>query len=117
MNYVAVREIGRVKKSHLGWEDHGIFTAYVDLDFGGSHQSTPPMFLASDSAGGYDSAGWFIKNFMKACKVHEWNSLPGILLEVERDRPHGLIRRIRRVDVGEVEWYVLSDMHKADDDG
>ena len=36
-----VKQIGKIDGTHLGYEDHGMFTVNVNFDYGaGSHQGT-----------------------------------------------------------------------------
>lgn len=80
-----------VESTMLGYEDHGIFTAFIFLNFGGSGQGF----------GGYpmdtpikDDDGKFIKRVgtkwgmdfligvLKTLEVDSWEKLPGISLRV-----------------------------------
>jgi hypothetical protein len=81
-----VEQIAKVTSVRLGWEDHGIFTCMVDLDYGGSGQG----------AGGYaldeprrDGEGEFIGRFgtafgmewvirlMRACGASDFSQIKG----------------------------------------
>lgn len=92
------RKIAKIEATTLGWEDHGIFTCFLHLDYGdGGHQG----------AGGYALDEWneaakhrigtaygmeFIVRLMQACGVTEWSKLVGrTVFAVIED---GLIRGI-----------------------
>lgn len=79
-------KIAKIKRAFLGYEDHGILTCMLDLDYGGSGQG----------AGGYgldepikDEDGKFLRRrgsaygmeyvarLMKACGVRSWDKMVG----------------------------------------
>ncbi|HMG44611.1 MAG TPA: hypothetical protein VK611_24975 [Acidimicrobiales bacterium] len=79
--------IARIESTQLGPEDHGIFTAMVHLDYGGSAQG----------AGGYDLRGGrscyrFIEGVLQACNVDCWEKVQGctVLALIEDERVCGL---------------------------
>jgi hypothetical protein len=65
------QQIAKVTKTMLGFEDHGIFTAYVTLDYGG----------AAQSAGGFAFGGEFTDRWLRgvigAFGVSRWEDIPG----------------------------------------
>lgn len=71
-------KIAKVKRTRLGQEDHGIFTASLDLDYGGSGQGIPHYDLR-------ECAAQFIEGILRACAVDEWEKVAGrtILAVVE----------------------------------
>jgi hypothetical protein len=75
-------KIAKIESTMLGYEDHGILTAYIHLDYGGSGQG----------AGGYSFDQWdavterrithkcgmdFIAGVLRAAGVDRWEKLPG----------------------------------------
>src|SRR5262249_57170702 len=77
---VVKEEIAKIKSTFLGYEDHGILTAFVQLEYGGSGQG----------AGGYAFDEWdgekrifgsegmeFVAGVLRACGVDSWEKLPG----------------------------------------
>jgi hypothetical protein len=68
------REIAKIERTFLGYEDHGILTAYLHVTYGGAGQGI----------GGYDlrpgngavAARW-IDWTLKACGVRSWEDLKG----------------------------------------
>lgn len=64
------KELAKIESTFLGFEDHGILTAYVNVNYGS----------ASQGIGGYDlrdKAGPFIDRLLKACGVTSWEKLVG----------------------------------------
>jgi hypothetical protein len=75
-------KIAKITDVRLGWEDHGIFTSYLILDYGGSGQGTGAYGLDQydketkkrhGTAYGCD----FIIRTMQACGVDEWSKIKG----------------------------------------
>ena len=79
----AERRIAKIDSTELGWEDHGIFTAIVGLDYGtGGHQSAGLYALdeydkALDRRVGSKEGMDFIIRLLRACGVDKWESLIG----------------------------------------
>lgn len=80
----------KITGTMLGFEDHGIFTFMISLDYGGSGQG----------AGGYALDGWdektksrkgwkfgidFISRILAVVGVETWESLPGKSIRVKSD--------------------------------
>lgn len=70
----------RIVSTHLGPEDHGIFTAAIEVDYGGSRQSF----------GGYDlrhsdAAGEFIQGVLRIAGKERWENLINATLRVKRE--------------------------------
>lgn len=74
-------KIAKITKLNLGYEDHGILTAFLDLEYGGG---------AGQGAGGYEldtyngdvrvpsaKCGAFVMGVLRACGVDAWEKLPG----------------------------------------
>lgn len=77
--------IGKITSTFLGIEDHGVFTAYVGFDFGGSAQSAGGYaFTTKKDDGGSFGSRW-IKSFIEAAGVDSWEKLKGRTLFVYRD--------------------------------
>ena len=77
----------RITATSLGNEDHGIFTAYIVLDYGGAGQSfggyaldqwSEPMHRRIGTAYGCE----FIKEILRVLEVREWEKLPGTFCRV-----------------------------------
>lgn len=66
----------KISKTYLGFEDHGIYTCYLTLDFDGYVQSFGGYFLESYSD--------MIQNILKAVGVDSWESLTGKYVRVKK---------------------------------
>jgi len=81
-----------IESTMLGWEDHGILTAYVTLNYGGSGQAfggwalDNPVKDASDKfIGRFGTAEGmqFVERTMKAIGATSWEKLKGLHCRVE----------------------------------
>ncbi len=64
------KEIARIQSTSLGFEGHGIFTAVLNVDYGGSNQGL----------GGHNLVrivNNYIPAVLRACCVSRWEDLPG----------------------------------------
>ena len=78
------REIARIESTHLGFEDHGILTAFLQVTYGGAGQGI----------GGYaitPVAGPYIERTLQACGVDRWERLVGRTVYVVTDKPSGRV--------------------------
>jgi hypothetical protein len=64
-----------IESTHLGKEDHGIPTCYLNLRYEGSGQSF----------GGYNLTTKFIMKCIETLGVTNWEALPGTMLRVRAD--------------------------------
>ena len=64
------REVGRIQSTSLGFEDHGIFTFVLHMDYGGAGQGVGGYYLK-------ETAGEFIPAILKAVGVNTWEELKG----------------------------------------
>lgn len=93
------KQIGKITSTMLGVEDHGIFSASLVMDYGGSGQSIggfsldEPFQINGRHAGrrGTAEGHEFIIRLMRACGVSRWEALPGrtiyVLHDVAEDAP------------------------------
>lgn len=63
--------LGRIKKTTLGFEDHGIFTFNLDIEFGGTGQG----FGGTCLGGPYTD--YYIRRILGAVGADSWEDLPG----------------------------------------
>jgi hypothetical protein len=65
------RELGIIRRTMLGFEDHGLLSFWLELDFGGTGQGF----------GGYCLGGTFtdacVRRILKAVGVEKWEDLVG----------------------------------------
>jgi len=72
------RELARIERTHLGFEDHGILTLSLQVNYGS----------ASQGIGGYPiltNAGPWIDRILQACGVGQWEKLVGRTIYVLTD--------------------------------
>ena len=81
----------KITKTFLGFEDHGLFTFFLHLDYGSSGQG----------AGGYvlGRSVEIIKKILEVVGVNEWEELPGKFIRVKAE--HGKVHSIRNIIKGE----------------
>lgn len=72
------KRIARVESTHLGNEDHGIFTAMLHVNYGGSVQGVGGYVLG-------DHASDFIQGVLCACGVDSWEKVKGRTILVLTD--------------------------------
>jgi hypothetical protein len=73
-----------IEKTMLGFEDHGLLTAFLFVRFDGcSHQGFGGYGLGDMSA---NYCGLFVKRVLKVVGVTEWGSLVGRNIRVRHDR-------------------------------
>ena len=97
----------RIKGTMLGREDHGILTAFLQLEGNGTGQGFGGWCL--DSADRPNpAAGLWISRVLEVVGVAEWEELPGKYVRVVRDR--GLISGIGHII--EDRWFYPRDEMK-----
>lgn len=70
-----IEKIAKIEQTFLGWEDHGIFTATLILDYGGSGQGTPAYSFGTKEGTAFGCN--FIMRLMQACGANEWSQIKG----------------------------------------
>lgn len=75
-------QIAKIKRARLGYEDHGILTCYLDLDYGGAGQSAGGFALdefdpETKRRVGTAFGAEFIIRLLRAVGVKEWSQLEG----------------------------------------
>ena len=78
----ATRRIAKIVGTELGYEDHGIFTASLHLDYGSSAQGAGLFALdqydkTQDRRVGTALGLEFVIRLIRACGVSNWESLVG----------------------------------------
>lgn len=107
----------RIEDTFLGYEDHGIFTAWLSLDFGGSVQGAGTYILDSPEdadSGKYTRVGtayghdWIIQ-ILRVVGVDRWEALQGKRVYALREQPYGMIKGLINID--KHSNYFLFDVH------
>jgi hypothetical protein len=92
--------LAKVRDTFLGYEDHGILTASLQLDYGGASQGAGMYDLRTEN-----EMFRFVDGFLQACGVNEWSKLKGrtIFALVE----DGLVRGLKPLPMegGKVFWF------------
>ena len=87
-------ENGKITKTFLGKEDHGIFTSNITIEFDGRGQGFGGYSL--DGKGGKKGSGiGFISKILDTLEVDSWENLKGTHLRVKRE--DGLIKEIGHI--------------------
>lgn len=85
--------IAKIKDTFLGYEDHGIITIMLSVDYGGAAQGVGLYDLGSRSRdakpGMWDR---WIKGVLSACGVEQWEKIRGrtIMVLIEGGVPAGI---------------------------
>ena len=115
-------QIAKVESAFLGFEDHGIFTASLYFDLGGSGQGTPqPCLCVPPDTRGGDRHGSavgleFIMRLLNACGVNEWKRLVGRTVYVLRETGdnYGFIKGIRPLPTEPGKEFIFSHLFEPD---
>lgn len=98
-----------IEKATITNDDHGMLSAWLSLDYGGSGQGfggyslyLPANFTHHKIDDGY--AGHFIWRCMEIAGVAEWGQLAGKTIRVRLDRPFGLIEGIGHIVKD--DWFI-----------
>ena len=106
-----------ITSTHLGYEDHGIFTAYINLDYGGGGQSFGGYAFSQyednkKAKGKQVSAdrftGEFILRLIDAIGVKSWEELAGKHCRV--DAEHTKVHRLGHFL--EDKWFNPEELRK-----
>lgn len=80
-----------IKSARITSDDHGLLSAWLDLDYGGAGQSfggfalyLPASFAHHDKRSP-NFAGHFIRRVMEVAGVTDWSKLPGQTVRVRQE--------------------------------
>jgi hypothetical protein len=82
------KELAKVERVELGWEDHGILTCALQVDYGSGGQSVGGYALDEPGENGRTGTAYgmeFVARMMRACGVREWSKIKGRTIYVLRD--------------------------------
>lgn len=80
-----------IKSARITSDDHGLLSAWLDLDYGGSGQGFGgfslylPNSFKNHDARGPNYAGHFIWRVMEVAGVTDWSKLPGKTIRVKQE--------------------------------
>jgi hypothetical protein len=107
------RKNARITRTMLGWEDHGIFTFSLTLDYGGSCQGAGQLCLGN-SKGVHAKTGELISAILRTVGVETWEELPGKhIVAICDDGWSGLVRGIAPILGG--DDLIFAEMFEAVD--
>ena|SRR6185437_16325600 len=95
-----------IRDVRLGFEDHGLLTAYLDLDYGGVCQGFGGYGLGAPGA---NYCGEFIAQCLKIVGVREWTDLPGKTIRVKQE--HVKVHAVGHIV--EDRWFNPSELFEA----
>lgn len=117
--------IAKIKRTALGWEDHGIFTCVLHLDYGGSSQSAGVYAMdeydeeARRRRGTAFGMDWIIRT-MEAAGVTEWSKIAGRTVIALSESHGGLVLGIKPLPTEPGKTFMfkeLSDEHFSKEEG
>ena len=105
-----------IKSVSIKNDDHGLLTAWIDLEYNRGRQSfggyalyLPDSFKHSKDLGNY--AGHFIWRCMEVADVHEWGKMVGKTIRVAREDKFDTIKAIGHI-IKEI-WFYPEQEFKA----
>lgn len=101
-------ELGTVSSTHLGIEDHGLFTVSIMFDFGGSSQGLGHRMMGQDA----EATGPFLKELLPIFKATTWEELKGKKVFVIRDGSKYTSTIAGLVDVDQSKYIVFDDFFR-----
>lgn len=96
----------RITSTMLGFEDHGIFTYVLQLEYDKSSSQAFGNFSLGSRKIGYADGMLLLMHLLDTVGVSKWEDLPGKLIRVYR-RNDGMIGRIG--NILEDKWFDHSD--------
>ena len=107
------KEIAKITDTHLGYEDHGIFSLNVNFSYGSSSQGTGHYSICSKHSDSPDDVVGirFVKAIVEAAGVGSWEKLAGRTVYVlVKD---GLIKGIEPLPTEKGKPVVFADLFAA----
>jgi hypothetical protein len=107
-------EIAKIESTFLGYEDHGILTAYIQLQGGSWGQSCGGMMFSWRPGGGpelfVDAGMAFVSGVLRACGVDNWEKLVGRTVFALRNRPYEKIINLRPLPTEKGKEFLFSEI-------
>jgi len=103
----------KISSTRLGYEDHGIFSADLQLDYGSSGQGFGGIAMDGWNEEKKEREGWphgitFIGQLLHAVGAETWEALPGLHIRVKRR--DGLARAVGHII--ENKWFDIDEFIK-----
>lgn len=110
------KRIAKITSTMLGFEDHGIFTAVLHVDYGGSSQGLGCFAMGGkgwrdEKPTAHILSGEFIVRVLKACGVDTWEQLNGRTIHVlfDEDSWNATPRGIENLPTEDGERFVFAE--------
>lgn len=90
-------ENGRIRSADIFIEDHGLLTAFLDIEFDGSVQGFGGYGFDWNPRGGRrysQNCALFVRRVLDTVGVSKWADLPGKIVRVKRNGSFGSIMEI-----------------------
>ena len=102
----------KIESTHLGFEDHGIMTFWITLNYGGSHQGFGGYALDNPQDGKRVPTvlvGHAVQRILKVVGVSKWEDLKGKYVRVKRTE----VGATAIGNILENEWFDPSEEFQA----
>lgn len=117
-NNTATERIAKIRSTMLGYEDHGIFTGGLDLDYGGSGQTAGLYTLdyndrdlakrVESTPGGVHR---WVTGCLRACGVDRWEKVAGrTVIAICEDGWNGKVLGIKPLPTEKGEVFMFSEI-------
>jgi hypothetical protein len=108
-------EIAKVESTFLGYEDHGILTAYIQLSGGSWGQSAGGLMFSWRPRGGegeqFSEAGMaFVSGVLRACGVDTWEKVKGRTVFALREQRFDKIIGLRPLPTENGSEFLFSEL-------
>lgn len=115
-----VEQIAKIRTVRLGWEDHGIFTCQLDLDYGTSGQGAGGYCLDEPRRDGEDKfigrfgtafgMEWIIR-LMRACNAKDFSDVRGTtVVALREDGWGGKVIGLKPLPTEKGEPFIFDDL-------
>jgi hypothetical protein len=112
-----IEKIGKIRKTMLGYEDHGIFTLSLDMDYGGTEQGAGGYCLdqydkSVERRVGTAYGHEFIIRTLKAVGARKWEDVAGktILVLFEDDSWGAIPVGIKNLPTEPGETFIFKEL-------
>ena len=108
-------QIAKITKTALGYEDHGIFTAWLSLDYGGGGQGAGGYALdeydePKKRRVGHKCGMDFIIGVLAACGVDSWEKVAGrTVIALREDGWHGKVVGLKPLPTESGSEFIFAD--------
>jgi len=117
-NSTATERIAKIERTSLGFEDHGIFTAILSLDYGGSAQGAGLLSLDyrdKDTDERRESDPGCVHRFvigcLRACGVDEWEKIRGrTVIAICEEGRNGRVLGLKPLPTERGETFMFADI-------